>query len=164
MVPLWDIPGVPHKGWRCIDVYDLREDGSTPEETSYATCEMCGNERIRYVHVLEHDDYHATIEVGCVCAEKLTDDYVSPRAREKRLKSKSARKAKWLQRRWRTSSKGNPYLSVEGHNLGVCPDRSKHSYWKYWVDGQFSRDSYPTIQQAKLELFEAFWERISDDG
>ena len=163
MCALWDMPGVPHKGWRLIDVYDIGGDDSTQEEISYATCEMCGHERIRYVHVLEHNDYHGPVEVGCVCAEKLTDDYVNPRAREKRLKSEAARKAKWVQRRWKTSSKGNPYLNIKGHKMGVFPDRVRRGHWKYWVDDEFSKDSYPTIQQAKLGLFEAFWGRISDD-
>ena len=25
----WDQPGVPHKGWHCVDVIDLRADGTT---------------------------------------------------------------------------------------------------------------------------------------
>ena len=47
----WDQPGVPHKGWHCVDVVDLRADGESADETDYATCQMCGNEKIRYVHM-----------------------------------------------------------------------------------------------------------------
>ena len=50
----WDQPGVPHKGWHCVDVVDLRADGESADETDYATCQMCGNEKIRYVHIMEH--------------------------------------------------------------------------------------------------------------
>ena len=39
----WDQPGVPHKGWHCVDVVDLRADGESADETDYATCQMCGN-------------------------------------------------------------------------------------------------------------------------
>lgn len=48
----WDQPGVPHKGWHCVDVVDLRADGGPADEIDYATCQMCGNEKIRYVHVM----------------------------------------------------------------------------------------------------------------
>jgi len=43
----WGQPGVPHKGWHCLDVVDLRADGGPADETDYATCQMCGNEKIR---------------------------------------------------------------------------------------------------------------------
>ena len=45
----WDNPGVPHKGWTLICVEDLGEEVSGDEEIEYETCEMCHNERIRYV-------------------------------------------------------------------------------------------------------------------
>ncbi|MBN2021070.1 MAG: hypothetical protein JW749_12705 [Sedimentisphaerales bacterium] len=163
MVGLWDKPGIPHRGWRCVDVYDLREDGSTPEETNYATCEMCGHERIRFVHVLQHNEYENKIRVGCICAEKLTNNYINPKAKETNLAKKAARKSKWLSRRWKTSKKGNPYLNIEGHNLTVFPNKFKPGFWKYQIDGQFSKDSYPTSEQAKMALFEEFWGIISEE-
>ncbi len=52
----WDQPGVPHKGWRCVDVVDLRANGEPADDTDYATCQMCGNEKIRYVHIMDHPD------------------------------------------------------------------------------------------------------------
>lgn len=55
----WDQPGVPHKGWHCVDVVDLRADVESADETDYATCQMCGNEKVRYVHVMEHPDLAA---------------------------------------------------------------------------------------------------------
>ena len=63
----WEHPDVPHKGWRCVDVVDLRADGESADETDYATCQMCGNEKIRYVHIMEHPDLDENFEVGCVC-------------------------------------------------------------------------------------------------
>ena len=68
----WDQPGVPHKGWHCVDVVDLRADGESADETDYATCQMCGNEKIRYVHIMEHPDLNENFDVGCVCAEKMS--------------------------------------------------------------------------------------------
>ncbi|MDP2228876.1 MAG: hypothetical protein Q8J78_15520 [Moraxellaceae bacterium] len=41
-------------GWHCVEVVDLRADGESADKTGYATCQMRGNEKIRYVHVIEH--------------------------------------------------------------------------------------------------------------
>lgn len=49
---LWSTAGITHKGWLCVEVIDLRADVTPSEETDYAVCQMCGNERIRFVHVM----------------------------------------------------------------------------------------------------------------
>ena len=69
----WDLPGVPHKGWTLVGFEDIKEEDP---DADYETCEMCGNERIRFVHILSHQDYNSVMRVGCACAEKMTDDYV----------------------------------------------------------------------------------------
>lgn len=115
----WDQPGVPHKGWHCVDVVDLRADGESADETDYATCQMCGNEKIHYVHTMEHPDLDENFDVGCVCAEKMSGDYEGPKRREAKLRNRAARRTRWLQRKSRVSAKGNSFLNVDGHNLGV---------------------------------------------
>lgn len=157
----WDQPGVPHKGWQCTDVVDLRADGGPVDETDYATCQMCGNEKIRYVHVMEHPDVDGTFEVGCVCAEKMSDDYEGPRRRETKLRNRAVRRSRWLQRRWRVSAKGNRFLNIEGHNLGVHTNRFKQ--WGYRIDGRFSAKTYATEDEAKLALFDDFWATTQND-
>ncbi len=157
MSGLWNKPGIPHKGWYCVDVYDIRSDGSSPDETEYEACEMCCNERIRFVHVMKHSAYPAKIKVGCVCAEKMSDDYVTPKTRERKLKNRAARRAKWLTRKWRVSSKGNDCLTIDGYNLVVFPDRFKSGLWKYSIDMKFSRRRYRTKNEAKLALFDQYW-------
>ena len=57
----WSEPGLPHKGWICIDVIDLGEGASK-------LCEMCEHADIRYVHYMAHEDYPQVLDVGCVCA------------------------------------------------------------------------------------------------
>lgn len=99
----WDQPGVPHKGWHCVDVVDLRADGEPADETDYATCQMCGNEKIRYVHIMEHPDLDENFEVGCVCAEKMSGDYEGPKRREAKLRNRAVRRTRWLQRKWRVA-------------------------------------------------------------
>lgn len=75
----WDLQGVPHKGWSFVEMEDAGDATSR--------CEMCGNERVRYVHVMSHRTYE-TLRVGCVCAEKMLDDYVGPQRREREFKRK----------------------------------------------------------------------------
>src|SRR5260221_13852227 len=96
----WSLPGVPQKGWSCVGVDDL----GSPD----AICEMCEIQQIRYVHTMTHPDYASDLEVGCVCAEHMEDDYVRPRMREKALRSAAGRKKKWLSRSWKISKRGNP--------------------------------------------------------
>lgn len=86
---MWNNPGIPHKDWTCIDVIDLKEDGNS----EYEKCEMCGNENVRFIHVMKHADVPYSLRVGCVCAEKMSDDYVNPRKYESALRNKAKRKA-----------------------------------------------------------------------
>lgn len=77
----WRQPGVPHRGWTCTDVVDLFDDGDDD-----ATCEMCETARIRYAHTMSHPNYPETLAVGCICAERMEEDYVNPRLRERELR------------------------------------------------------------------------------
>lgn len=77
------------------------------------TCEMCGNERATSISWSTRRKL--TVRVGCVCAEKMTEDLVNPMRREKRLRNRFARRKKWLERSWAPSKRGREYLTV-GHN------------------------------------------------
>lgn len=154
---LWDQPGVPHKGWRCIGVVDLGEDD--PDYTP-AICEMCRRAEIRYVHTMEHDD-HRNLDVGCVCAEKMAIGYDGKRA-EKTLRSKAAMKARWLNRKgWKTSKKGNPYIKVKGIVMIAYP--GKLGRWSCRFGDRASKRWFATEDEAKLALFEEFW-RVTYGG
>ena len=96
----WNKPEVPHKGWQCIDVIDLGEDTESNEEIEYEKCEMCNNEKIRYIHIMKHPAYSRTLRVGCVCAEKMSEDYKNPRKREAELKNKALRKYNFNCKKW----------------------------------------------------------------
>ena len=92
----WKIPGVPHKGWSLDDVIDIREDGQAKWETPYESCMMCGNEKIRFVHIVSHPEVDEDFRVGCVCAEKMTGDYINPERREKDLRNRASRRSNWM--------------------------------------------------------------------
>ncbi|MBI4968150.1 MAG: hypothetical protein HZC25_08550 [Rhodospirillales bacterium] len=162
----WSIPNIPHKGWTCIDVIDVRGDGQSTDETDYETCEMCGNEKIRYVHVMEHPDLETNFRVGCICAEKMSDDYVNPRRLESKLRNRAARRARWTSRSWKVSRQGNKYLNLEGFNLVIF---QRGSGWGFKIEpirgrAEFSSSVYRSEQEAMRALFDQFWKKTSDSN
>jgi len=67
---LWDKEGVPHKGWKCVGMIDLGEDADDMDiearkDELYEECEMCSQEGVRYVHVMQHPDYPYELRVDC---------------------------------------------------------------------------------------------------
>lgn len=137
---------------------DLGADGSGYEP---GTCQMCGNHPLRYIHTMAHDD-HNPVKVGCVCADKMATDY-DAKAAEKKLKTKAGMRSRWLGRRWRISGKGNPFLRIGGLVIGISP--SFGGRWGYWMtekdgDRPYRRSdrTYETPDEAKLALFEAYWQ------
>jgi hypothetical protein len=158
MSDLWSQQGFPHKGWVCVGVADLGSDG---EDYAPATCEACGKESIRYVHTMRHNDWDEEIEVGCVCAGKLEEDYEAARERETRVKNRTKRRQRWLTRKWRTLRSGKEFLNVEKHKVGVAPDKCEHGQWRYWIKSPKGKsighsELYESIEKAKLALFDEF--------
>jgi hypothetical protein len=156
----WSQKGVPHKGWTCVGVEDI--------EHPDAICEMCETQAIRYVHSMTHPDYAGELGVGCVCAERMEDDYEGPRQRERALRSSAARRRRWLTRIWRTSARGNPYLNTDGFNITVF--RNADGTWGGRIRERASgrsvtaRRKYPSEARAKLAAFDAMISLKSNRG
>ncbi len=108
---------------------------------------------------MRHPDYPEELGVGCVCAEHMEEDYVTPKEREKRLRTKARRRKTWANRRWRVSARGNAYLNTEGFNLTVF---RQGNYWSYRVANTsnakevgYSRRRYQTEGAAKQATLDA---------
>jgi hypothetical protein len=100
----WKKPGVPHKGWHCVEVREVRPDKKT--------CEMCESVEFRIAHIMEHPDYPETLEVGVSCAEHMESDYVTPRKRERLLINRAVRRRNFPKlKSWRTDADGMHYIS-----------------------------------------------------
>lgn len=151
----WDKPGVPQKGWVFVTLFDTRSDGESAEDASYAEREMCGNERIRFVHVMRHPEYPDELQVGCNCAEKMTEDYVGPREREKALRGRATRRAKWLQRKWRVSANGNIYIKIDGNQFLVMESRYQKGKFLGYINGVRLKIVFDSEEQAQFAMFEA---------
>ena len=154
MVGRWNEPGIPHRGWICTGVEDLAD--VTSSDVFYETCMMCGQEKIRYVHIMSHFDFDNELRVGCICAGKMSDDYAGAKDREKELRNKASRKLKWLSRRWRTSKKGNSYLNIDGNNIGIFP---RNGVWYCRINDLFGNKGFRTENEAKIQLFEMLWQQ-----
>jgi hypothetical protein len=66
----WSEPGIPHKGWSCIEVFDAGDINQI--------CGMCESQPIRFIHVVEHPDYVDRLDTGCICCENLTEISSTP--------------------------------------------------------------------------------------
>lgn len=160
MSGLWSEPGFPHKGWSWLGCDDLGEYPSSHQ------CPVCAREWPRYIHTVHHPEY-GTLQVGCVCAEEITQDYVNPRARETELKSRTARREHFPDRAgWQLTTKGNHRLRIDGlvavvarrHNgrygLGFVPMLSDRWWW--------SPRTYGSLRDAQLAAFDLLEKRRHD--
>lgn len=148
----WNLPDIPHKGWRLLDVIDIREDGQSVEDTEYETCMMCGNDKIRFVHIVEHNEIDEEFKVGCDCAEKMTNDYVNPGKLERNLRNRAVRRSKWISKEWHMNEKGNQYLKKDGHYFLIFKDK-KSGKFKCKIDDIWGEKIFNTIEEAKAATF-----------
>lgn len=150
----WKDPDWPKDGWHLNDVIDLGEP--------IHECEACGSEKVRYVHVLTHASA-GQCEAGCVCAGRMIGDPDKAKSLETSVRNKSARRERWLTRRWKISGRGNQYMTLDNCNLTVFPSKYRQGQWSWSIDGTFSKGSFPTPEAAKLDLFEV-WNRKQETG
>ncbi len=88
----------PADGWTCREVYDAK----LADPSGEVHCEICGT-RLRWVHVVEHEEYYRSVEVGCCCAVRLCFDYDAAAA-ERELRGRHNRRVRFLDRsRWKPS-------------------------------------------------------------
>lgn len=157
--------GFPQKGWVLEDVIDLGERCYSTGEIMYESCEFCGNERIRYVHIISHSEYERYIRVGCNCAEKLTCDYVKPKIREATLRRKAGRKENFLKQRWKRTEKGNLTLKYKGKRLTI---KCGKPVWSVVLNGKwinsYKGKCFSSFEIACLAAFDLFDSQTRADG
>lgn len=152
MVNHWKGQGIPHKGWTLVDVIDIREEGQSELDTNYETCMMCGNEKIRYVHIVIHPEVTEEFTVGCTCAEKMTNDYINPERRERELRNRANRRVNWRKKDWKISRNGNYFLNIEERHLLIYQDKKSNKY-KVKIGERFGKKTFDTLEKAKIAAF-----------
>ncbi len=136
----WKTNGLPRKGWTLLDVVD---EGFGQE------CEWCGT-AIRYVHYIFHPETNQNSSCGCVCAEHLTEDYVTGRKRESKLKQKHTRLHRFLNSpRW--------YRLLPKYNLYRLDKRiliyKKNNHFMLKIHDLWGKKKYSTEEEAKIAAF-----------
>lgn len=164
----WNIPGLPHSGWRWIAVTDGGD--------ATHTCEMCGKERIRYVHHIDHPDVAGQLDVGCVCAAGLCD--VDAKDHERRFKRAQRQRATilkgfrweqnrlgdWWCRRWDWDFRVYPQLQITPFSSQVLyRARLDRREDRFWLDGTFQshEDATAALYEKYLSL-EASMKKAQD--
>lgn len=156
----WDKRDIPHRGWRYIGMEDLGEYCFPGEGIPYEQCEMCGYEKLRYVHLLEHPDYDGIIRVGCECAEKMIIEYVDLEKRERELRNRGNRKKNFLKREWTYKpNTGNYTMRYKGEYITIMKSKFGNG-WGVIFQGE-SRWDYngkriTDLRTAKIVAFDLF--------
>jgi hypothetical protein len=154
---LWKTPDVPNKGWICSEMIDLREDDP---EAELETCEMCGKEGIRYIHIMEHPQYPQTVRAGRVCAGNMENDYAAPWQRERELLNRHNRKMAFLKREWQYCQNGNYVLKFKGEYLTIMPSKYNKNHYGVIYGGQsiwnYRGRKMSDLRTAKLAAFDIF--------
>lgn len=162
---LWDKAGVPHKGWECVGMIDLGEDADdmdfdAKKDELYEKCEMCSQEGVRYIHLMQHPDYSDELRVGCICAAKMEDDYDSPRQRERNLKNRHMRKMNFLKKEWEHRSNGNYVLKYKGKYITIMHSKYNKNYLGVAYDGifiwEYNQKKISDLRTAKLAAFDIY--------
>jgi hypothetical protein len=96
----WKKKDVPHKGWKNEGYEDLEEP--------IHVCDMCGQKEIRHVHILSHPSLLQRFRVGRICADHMTNDYVTAERQLTEMK----KRARWMATGW-TPYAGCPYSYVQ---------------------------------------------------
>lgn len=144
MTEQWSTKGIPHKGWILSDVIDLGK----PLES----CMMCGKERIRFVHILKHEDIDEEYRVGCVCAENMTNDYITHKEKELQLKNYAKRLSSWNRRVWKETGRGNYYITIKKKQIFLFLDK-KTCKWKVKIGTISGNKYFDDIESAKKAAF-----------
>jgi hypothetical protein len=150
----WADPDVPKRDWYCVGGYDRGRD-------NLEFCDMCESASVRYVHVMRHDAYPDSLDVGCICAGHMEQDYEGAKERERTVRNRSARREKWPSRRWGVSRNGNPTLRPSGYFVTVF---RRGTGWSWLIvrriDDQkwFASELYVDERAAKLATFDALEE------
>lgn len=163
----WEREGIPQKGWKEIGVEDLRESLEYGNPVEYKQCEMCGQEKIRYVHILQHPNFSGELRVGCICAEHMTDDYINPQKKERELKNRLNRKKNFMRKEWQERSEGKYLLRYKGEIIMIMKSKFGPG-WGVLYGGQqvfqYNNRKIDDFYTAKLIAFDLFDEQHESRG
>lgn len=146
----WSEPGVPKKGWECVNVEDLGEPSKL--------CEMCEGVHIRYVHYMANTRYPYILACGEICAGHMEEDLVGAERRDKTMRSTAGKRKRFPELKgWRLSASGNPTIKRGPFSVTVF---RKGKYWRGVVNTRgldkplYTRDIFDSKEDAQRASFD----------
>lgn len=143
---LWNKKSIPHKGWINRGCEDL-------EEATHI-CDMCGKEEIRYVHSMYHPEAPKYFRVGKVCAENLTNDYVTAGKQLKEM----LKQTNWISQNWKKDElydyEEKNFNSIYGRvTVGVF---KVNGMYQYHIDDFIFSVTFKTKTEAKRFVYKKY--------
>lgn len=154
--------GAPLEGWMCIGIDDMIE-----EKGELSTCELCGCEKVRFMHQMQHEDFSSTLEVGCICAGVMEGDLLAAKARERQARNRAKRRQTFLDKGWRRCKNGNLMLRHKGHTVFI--NRLQGGFFRVnagedGATGFYRNQRISSLDTAKLAAFDLVDHGRSYDG
>ena len=151
----WLDDGFPKIGWKFAGIKAYDAEGGL--------CQMCGHAKRRFLHLMTNDQVPEVLEIGLQCAELLEQDWYRPAKRERRYQDDLRVGKDWPSKRWKLSSRGNPYVNVREFNITIW-DKGGAGFGvtiklQNKFDGSFEingKKLYQTIEEAKAGALDAF--------
>lgn len=148
--------GAPLEHWHCECVIDGESDDFI--------CELCGCQKVRYIHVMVHPEYDGAIHVGCICAGIMEGDLIAARARDDAAKRKSQRRANFRKKKWAGSDGRSWITRYKNRHVVIERDSFRgRDFFKISIDSEKyqwrNNQRVKTLEDAKLYVFELIdWE------
>lgn len=143
--------GAPCKGWICEQVV-------TMDDATFS-CELCGYDRIRYVHVMVHTDWDGKICVGCVCDGTMSGDMLAAQKRDEDAKRRDNRRKAFLKKQWELQGNNVMVLSKTRNRVITKKDSFRgREFYRVIVNGEsyqwWDNRRIETSDMAKTVAFE----------
>jgi len=149
----------PENDWTCREVLDAK----AIDPKGQSSCEFCGTQ-IRWIHVLEHDEHHRSMQAGCCCAVRLCSDY-DAEAAEREVKNRTGRLIRFTDLRKWQRSKTNPeniwrFVRISDGSKRRVTVFLRQARYSICLAGRqdeatyFHRESYATQLEAMSVAFE----------
>ena len=104
--------GAPLADWICADVIDYSGPAG-----ALATCELCGCQKVRFIHVMKHPAYPKRFEVGCICSSIMSGDELAAKNRDRLMANRAKRRTTFIRKPWRQLANGNWHQQYKGHTI-----------------------------------------------
>ena len=141
--PLAKTSGFPKRGWQYLGCDDLIIANNL--------CEYCGEDHVRYVHILGHPDWPQSIETGCVFAANL--GLAEDAGKEERdTRNRASRLKRFIDSGWRVDRPGGYIKNYKCNRVLVRPFSWGYIYQ---INCRDFSDTVESLQLAKIGAFEA---------